>query len=76
MAVSKAQIRATTKFESKVYDKITVRLRKDRLDPSGLSRESIQKAADAAGMSLNAYIIQSVLEKMSKEEKENMFFNK
>ena len=66
MPVSKAQIRATTKFEHNSYDKITVRLRKDRPDQSGLSRDSIQAAADAAGMSLNAYILTAVSEKMNK----------
>lgn len=66
MPQSAAHIRATTRFESKAYDKITVRIRKDRLDPSGLSRDSIQAAADAAGLSLNAYILQAVSEKMNK----------
>lgn len=66
MPQSAAHIRATTRFETKAYDKITVRLRKDRLDPSGLSRQSIQAAADKAGMSINAYILQAVSEKMSK----------
>jgi uncharacterized protein (DUF1778 family) len=66
MPVSKAQIRATTKFEHNSYDKITVRLRKDRPDPSGLSRDSIQAAADAAGMSLNAFILSAVSDKINK----------
>lgn len=66
MPKSAAAIRANTKFENKAYDKITVRLRKDRPDPSGLSRDSIQAAADAAGMSLNAYILTAVSEKMNK----------
>ena len=67
MSVSEAQIRATSKFESKVYDKILIRLRKDRLDDSGLSRELIQQAAEAEGMSLNAYILKAVAEKMNKK---------
>ncbi len=66
MAKSAAAIRANTKFESKAYDKITVRLRKDRPDPSGLSRDSIQAAADAEGKSINAYILEAVKEKMNK----------
>ena len=61
-----AQIRAHTKFESKAYDKITLRLRKDRLDDSGLSRESITKAAEAEGKSLNVYILEAVAEKTKK----------
>lgn len=66
MAVSKAQIRATGRFETKVYDKILLRIRKDRPDQSGLSRESIQEAADAEGLSLNAFILQAVYEKIHK----------
>ena len=66
MPVSKAHIRATTKYESKSYDKILIRIRKDRLDPSGLSRESIQQAAEKDGMSLNGYILQAIKEKMDK----------
>lgn len=67
MPKSAAAIRANTKFENKAYDKITVRLRKDRLDPSGLSRASIQEAAEAEGISLNAYILQAISEKMNKK---------
>lgn len=66
MPVSAAQIRATTKFEHNAYDKITVRIRKDRPDSSGLSRESIQAAADAEGISINAYILKAVNAYMSK----------
>ena len=66
MPQSAAHIRATTRFESKAYDKITVRLRKDRPDQSGLSREIIQAAADAEGLSLNAFILQAVYEKIHK----------
>lgn len=64
--VSAAQKRATTKYENKVYDKILLRIRKDRPDPSGLSRDSIQAAADAEGKSINAYILEAVNEKMNK----------
>jgi len=64
--VSAAQKRATTKYENKVYDKILLRIRKDRPDPSGLSRDSIQTAADAEGKSINAYILEAVSEKMNK----------
>lgn len=66
MPKSAAAIRANTKFENKAYDKITVRIRKDRPDPSGLSRDSIQAAADAEGKSINAYILEAVKEKMNK----------
>ena len=60
MPKTEAQIRANVKFESKAYDKILIRLRKDRPDPSGLSREIIQKAADAKGLSVNAFILEAI----------------
>ena len=65
MPVSKAHIRATTKYESKSYDKILIRVRKED-DPSGLSREKIQQAAEKDGMSLNGYILQAIKEKIDK----------
>lgn len=61
-----ARIRANQKYDQKAYDKIIVRIHKDRLDDSGLSRESIQKAAEDAGMSVNGFILQAVAEKMNK----------
>jgi hypothetical protein len=67
MPVSKAHIKATTKYESKAYDKILIRIRKEN-DPSGLSRESIQQAADKDGKSLNGYILQAVKEKMNQKK--------
>lgn len=59
--VSKAQIKAQTKWEAKVYDKITLRTKKD----SDISREAITAAATAAGESLNEYILESVRERMT-----------
>lgn len=56
-----AQIRATTKYDSKSYDKITLRVRKDQQP----TRETITAAADAAGLSLNSYIMEAVREKIS-----------
>lgn len=65
--VSEAQKRATSKFESKAYDKILLRIRKDRPDESGLSRESIQAAADAEGLSINSYILKAISAYMNKQ---------
>lgn len=59
--VSKAQIKAQTKWESKVYDKITLRTKKE----SDISREAITAAATAAGESLNEYILNSIRERMN-----------
>ena len=60
MTVSKAQIKATTKYEAAKYDKILVRI------PKG-ERAEVQAAADAAGESLNAYIVGAVKQRMERE---------
>lgn len=59
--VSKAHIKATTKYESKAYDKVLLRIRKD----GELTREDITAAATAAGESLNEYILNSIRERMN-----------
>ena len=55
--VTKAQKAATTRFEAKNYDKILLRMRKDT-EPT---RESVTQRAQAAGMSLNAYIMAAIM---------------
>ena len=62
MAATKAHMRATQKYEANNYDKILLRIRKD----GEITREKIQQAADAAGISLNAYILAAVYEKIQK----------
>lgn len=62
--VTKAQKAATTRFEAKNYDKILLRMRKDT-EPT---RESVTQCAQAAGMSLNAYIMAAIMEKMEREK--------
>jgi len=61
---SDAQKKASGKWESKAYDKILLRIRKDT-EPT---RETITAAATAAGMSLNAYIMQAIQEKMDRPD--------
>lgn len=58
--VSKAQIKSTTKYEHNNYDKVTLRLRRD----ADLTRDRLQEAADAAGESLNSYIMEAVRRRM------------
>ncbi len=60
MPVSKAQIKATTKYEAAKYDKVLVRM------PKG-QRAEVQAAADAVGESLNGYIVSAVKQRMEKE---------
>lgn len=66
MPQSAAQAKAKNKYNKKTYEAIVVRLRKDRPDDSGLSREIIQNAADAAGLSLNAFCLAAIKEKIEK----------
>jgi predicted HicB family RNase H-like nuclease len=61
MAQSRAHIEATTRFEHKTYDKITVRLRKD----GELTRELVAQAASEAGESVNEYVINAIRERMN-----------
>lgn len=58
-----ASVRAHTKYEKKAYQNIRVRIRKDDAE---LTLEAIQEAADNAGLSMNAYVVQAIKEKMNK----------
>lgn len=60
MPVSKAQQRATPKYEAKVYDKLLLRL------PKG-QKEVIQDHAAAAGESVNGYIVEAITRRMEAE---------
>ena len=59
MAVSKAQIKATAKYEAKAYDKTLIRLPKGRLD-------EIRAHIEPAGESLNGFIGRAILEAMAR----------
>jgi hypothetical protein len=58
MATSKAQIRATSKYERKAYFKSLVRFKK----------EDEERIRAAAGDSLNGFIVAAVMEKVQKIE--------
>ena len=58
--VTKAQRRATDKFEKNNYDKVLLRIRKD----SKTNREAITASAQAVGESLNGYIMKAVKDRM------------
>ena len=62
MPVSKAGIKAHTKYEAKTYDKILLRLRKDT-EPT---KETINQKAEAVGLSLNAFIVEAITEKIDR----------
>lgn len=58
--ITAAQRAAVGKYETNNYDKVLLRM------PKG-SREPIKAAADAAGQSLNVYILQAIQERMDRE---------
>lgn len=65
-----ARVRAQTKWESKAYEKILVRIKTDQngnRGPDEVTRQQIQAAADRAGESINAYILEAVRERMQKD---------
>lgn len=57
---SEAKRRADQKWDAKAYDKVLLRLRKDT-EPT---RDTITRAAEDAGMSLNAFIVEAIREKI------------
>lgn len=65
--VTKAQIKATTKFEHNNYDKILLRIRKDVDKTKEPTKAMILKAAEAQGMSINAYLYEAVAEKLKRD---------
>lgn len=66
MSVSEAQKRATSKYESRNYDKILIRLKKGQ-------RERYKRRAEEKGYSLNAYIIHLIEKDINDEAKSKLF---
>lgn len=60
MPVSKSQVKAQTKWETKTYDKILLRLKKGE-------RAVVSSSAEVQGKSLNSYIVEAINEKMDRE---------
>lgn len=60
MAVTKAQIKATAKYEAKAYDKTLIRLPKGRLD-------EIRAHIEPTGESLNGFIGRAISETMERD---------
>lgn len=61
--VSKAQQRATAKYNATNYDRIEIKV------PKG-DKEKISQAATKAGQSVNAYINQAIRERMGEDPDE------
>ena len=63
MGKTEAQKRANAKFEREAYSKVLLRLRNDT-EPT---RETITAMANKRGLSLNAYIVEAIEEKIARE---------
>lgn len=60
MAVSRAQIKATTRYESNNYDKVLLRL------PKG-QRKKIKSHAESMGESINSFVNRAINETMQQD---------
>ena len=60
--VSESRIRANHKYETKTYDTLNVRIRKDRG-----GKALVQAAAEAVGETTGVYIMNAVYERMREE---------
>lgn len=58
--MGKAQTRASNKYIAKAYDRVNLVLRKD----TSPTKEEVQAAADAAGESLNAFIVGAIKKRL------------
>lgn len=58
---SQAQQKAVQRYVSKTYDRAVVTM------PKGM-RADVKSAAETAGMSMNAYFVEAVTEKMKKRQ--------
>lgn len=59
---NRANAASIARYNAANYDKVTFRVRKDGSD--GVTRDSIQAAATAAGMSVNAWIVDAIRDKL------------
>ena len=60
MNLSEAKYKANKKYDSKTYNQIMLRIRKD----SAYNRERIQAEAEKAGESINQYILDAVKQRI------------
>mgnify|MGYP001771178707 FL=1 len=58
-----ARTRANNKWNAKAYDRVNLVFKKD----TSPTKEEVQAAADAAGESLNGYIVGAVKQRMERE---------
>lgn len=63
MSISDAKRRANKKYDDKTYEYITLKVQKS----GDTCKENIQKWAKNAGVSVNKYVIASIIEKAQRD---------
>ena len=64
MPTTKAGQKAVNMYIAKSYDRVNLVLKKD----SSPTKDEVQAAADAEGVSLNAYIVAAISQQLNKEK--------
>jgi predicted HicB family RNase H-like nuclease len=59
-----ARTKANNKWNAKAYDRVNLVLKKD----TSPTKDEVQAAADAEGVSLNAYIVAAISQQLSKDK--------
>ena len=59
-----ARTKANNKWNAKAYDRVNLVLKKD----TSPTKDEVQAAADAEGVSLNAYIMAAISQQLNKEK--------
>ena len=64
MPTTKAGQKAVNKYIAKAYDRVNLGLKKD----TSPTQDEVQAAADAEGVSLNAYIVAAISQQLNKDK--------
>lgn len=64
MQTTKAGQKAVNKYIAKAYDRVNLVLKKD----TSPTKDEVQAAADAEGVSLNAYIVAAISQQLNKDK--------
>ena len=59
-----ARTKANNKWNAKAYDRVNLVLKKD----TSPTKDEVQAAADAEGVSLNAYIVAAISQHLNKDK--------
>ena len=64
MPTTRAGQKAVNKYIAKAYDRVNLVLKKD----TSPTKDEVQAAADAEGVSLNAYIVAAISQQLNKDK--------